>query len=345
MYVLISIVAFIVLLGALVGIHELGHFATARFFGIQVEEFGFGFPPRLWGRERGGTLYSINAIPLGGFVRLKGENGEWDDPHSFGAKPAWQRIVVLAAGACMNFAGALVLFFLVYTVAPIPLDAPRVGMIQPHSPAAETLKVGDVVTAVNGHAVDTQTQVHDLIACSVGHPTTLTIRRDGRTIERTVVPRVHPPPGQGEVGFAGTITWSGTDGFDAIGQALHEPVAFVQSVAAIFSPPPCTPEGGVTGPVGIARATGDAANSVQQLGMGPVVYLAALLSMNLAFVNLLPLPALDGGRIVFVLIGAARRRRIDPNVEGVIHLVGFAALMVFTLAVSAHDVGQWLGGH
>jgi regulator of sigma E protease len=345
MYILISVVAFIVLLGALVGIHELGHFATARFFGIQVEEFGFGFPPRLWGRVRKGTLYSINAIPLGGFVRMKGENGAWDDPHSFGAKPAWQRIVVLAAGAFMNFAGALLLFFLVYTIAPIPLDAPRVGQIEPHSPAATTLKVGDVITAVNGHAVDTQTQVHDLIACSAGHPTTLTIRRQGHTIERTVVPRVNPPPNQGAVGFAGTITWSGTDGWHALGQALHEPVTFVQAIGALFSPPPCTPQAGVSGPVGIARVTGDAANSVGQLGLGPVVYLAALLSMNLAFVNLLPLPALDGGRILFVIIGAARRRRIDPRVEGAVHLVGFAALMLFTLVVSAHDLSQWLSGH
>lgn len=345
MYVLVSIVAFVLLLGVLVGIHELGHFATARFFGIQVEEFGFGFPPRLWGRARNGTLYSINAIPLGGFVRLKGENGDWEDPRSFGAKPAWQRVIVLFAGAFMNFAGALILFFLVYTVAPIPLDSPVVGVIQPHTPAAATLQLGDRIIAVNGHAVSSQEQVHDLTLCSAGQRTTLTIRRHGQTIERTVVPRVNPPPGQGAVGFAGSISWTGTDGLDAIGQALHEPVRFFQAVGAMFSPPPCTPEGGVTGPVGIARATGAAANSVEQLGFGPVVYLAALLSMNLAFVNLLPIPALDGGRIVFVLLGAARRRRIDPQREGLIHLIGFAALMLFTLVVSAHDISQWLGSH
>jgi regulator of sigma E protease len=344
MYVLISVLAFVVLLGVLVGIHELGHFATARFFGIQVEEFGFGFPPRLWGRRRNGTLYSINAIPLGGFVRMKGENGEWDDPRSFGAKPAWQRAIVLCAGAFMNLLGALVLFFLVYTIAPIPQDTPKVGAIAPHSPAAAALKIGDVITAVNGTSVDSQSQVHDLIACSAGKPTTLTIRRDGATIERTVVPRLNPPPGQGAVGFAGSITYSGTDGLHALGNSFYEPVRFVKSIGALFSPPPCTPQAGVSGPVGIARVTGQAANSVQQLGMGPVLYLAALLSMNLAFVNLLPFPALDGGRLLFVLIGAARRRRFDPRREGLVHFAGFAVLMLFTLAVSAHDISQWLSG-
>ena len=110
MYALITFLSFIALLLVLIGIHELGHFATARFFGIAVEEFGFGFPPRLWARRgRSGTLYSINAIPLGGFVRMKGENGEAFDPNSFGAKPAWQRAIVLCAGAAMNLFGALLL--------------------------------------------------------------------------------------------------------------------------------------------------------------------------------------------------------------------------------------------
>src|SRR5882724_4303526 len=114
MFVLVSIVAFILLIMVLVGIHELGHFATARLFGIHVDEFGFGFPPRIWGRRRGATLYSINVIPLGGFVRMKGENGDSEDSDSFGAKPAWQRAIVLAAGAAMNLLGSLVLFFLVF---------------------------------------------------------------------------------------------------------------------------------------------------------------------------------------------------------------------------------------
>jgi regulator of sigma E protease len=345
MYVLISVVAFVILLVVLIGIHELGHFLTARRFGIQVEEFGFGFPPRLWGRVRNGTLYSINALPLGGFVRLRGETGEWDDPRSFAAKPAWQRIVVLAAGAGMNLIGALLLFFLVYTVAPIPLDTPLVGLIQPGSPAAHTLKLGDLITAVDGHPVQTQTQVRDYILCAVGKPTRLSLVRDGHAAQVTVVPRSNPPPGQGAVGFAGSITYSGTDFPHAVGNALDQPVQFVQAIGDLFAQPACVPQAGVTGPVGSARVTGEAANSVPQLGLGPVLYLAALLSMNLAFVNLLPLPALDGGRIVFVLVGAARRRRIDPRREGLIHLIGFAFLLAVTLAVSAHDIGLWLQGH
>src|ERR1035437_97484 len=107
MYALISVISFVLLLLVLVGIHECGHFLTARAFGIRVTEFGFGFPPRLWSRRRGGTVYSINAIPLGGFVRMEGENGEGESPRGFAAKPAWQRAVVLSAGAAMNLVGAL----------------------------------------------------------------------------------------------------------------------------------------------------------------------------------------------------------------------------------------------
>lgn len=344
MYALVSVLAFIVLLGVLIGVHELGHFAAARYFGIQVEEFGFGFPPRLRGWRRNGTLYSINAIPLGGFVRMKGENGDWEDPRSFGAKPAWQRAIVLCAGALMNLVLALLLFFLIYTIAPIPRDTPRVGAILPHSPAATVLRIGDTITAVNGRSVASQSQVHDFIECSAGTPTVLTIDRRGRTIRRTVVPRLDPPAGQGRVGFAGTITFTGTDGWSALGESFQEPGRFLGSIGDLFGKPSCTPQAGLSGPVGIARATGEAANRVRDLGMGPVLYLAAVLSMNLAFVNLLPLPALDGGRLLFVAIGAARRRRIDPRREGVVHLVGFALLMLATLAITWHDISQWIAG-
>ena len=180
MYIVVSILAFILLIFTLVGVHELGHFVTARLFGIRVEEFGFGFPPRLWGRRRGETLYSINAIPLGGFVRMSGENGEVEGPWSFGAKPAWQRAVVLSAGAVMNLLMALVLFFLVYTIAPIPIDEPKVALIQAHSPASATLRLGDIITAVNGSGVSTQTDVQDQIACSIGTPTDIDDSATGR---------------------------------------------------------------------------------------------------------------------------------------------------------------------
>ncbi len=341
----VDIASFVVLLFVLVGVHELGHFSAAKLFGIRVEEFGFGFPPRVWGRRRGETLYSINAIPLGGFVRLAGENGDVQGPWSFAAKPAWQRSIVLAAGAVMNLLLAFVLFFLVYTVAPIPFDQPRVTSVQPHSPAAVALRRGDLITAVNGTGVTTQSDVQDQVACSAGRPTVLSIDREGRRIQVTVVPRVNPPPGQGRVGFWGTIAWTGTDGWSALRNTLGQPGVFVSNVAGLFAAHRCNPQdSGVTGPVGIARATGDATNAVTDLGAGPVLYLAAVVSMNLAFVNILPLPALDGGRLVFVWIGVARRRRINPKVEAIVHLVGFALLLLLVLIVSFHDISIWLGG-
>jgi len=344
MYALVSILSFILLLLALVGIHEMGHFLSARAFGIRVSEFGFGFPPRLWSRRRGDTLYSINAIPLGGFVRMEGENGDDLGPGSFGGKPAWQRAIVLVAGAAMNFVSALLLFFLVYTIAPIPQDVPVVAMVQPHSPAAAALHVGDRITAINGVSVPTQTDAEDQIACTLGKPTMLTIDRHGATIKRTVIPRVHPAPNQGHIGFLGSIVYTGTDGWSALKNTLGQPGVFVQSVVHQFTAHRCSSVG-VTGPVGIARVTGSAANAVPTLGAGPVLYIAALVSLNLAFVNLLPIPALDGGRLLFVLIGVVRRRRVSPLREGMAHLIGMALLLTLVLVVSAHDIGQWLGGN
>jgi regulator of sigma E protease len=341
----VDIASFVILLFILVGIHELGHFGTAKLFGIRVEEFGFGFPPRIWGRRKGGTLYSINAIPLGGFVRLSGENGEVEGSWSFAAKPAWQRAIVLAAGALMNLLLAFALFFLVYTIAPIPFDQPRVSSVQPHSPAAASLRSGDLITAVNGTNVATQSDVQDQVACSVGKPTVLSIDRNGQHVTITVVPRVDPPTGQGRIGFWGTIAWTGTDGWSALGNTLGQPGTFVSNVVSLFTKHACNPQdSGVTGPVGIARATGDATNAISDLGAGPVLYLAAIVSMNLAFVNILPFPALDGGRLVFVAIGAARRRRVNPKREAIIHLIGFALLLLLVVAVSLHDISIWMGG-
>jgi len=345
-FVLISVLSFIILILVLVGVHELGHFATARFFGIRVQEFGFGFPPRLKAWRRGETLYSINAIPLGGFVRMEGENGDSEAPASFGAKPAWQRALVLSAGAFMNLLCALLLFFLVYTIAPIPLDVPRVSAVQPGSPAASTLQIGDVIQAVNGTAANSQSEVHTLILCSVGKPTTLQVERHGQVLQVQVTPRAHPPAGQGAVGFQGSIDWSRNDALQALGKTIQEPVNFVHAIGTLFRPPLCSPPGSsdVTGPVGIARATGDAANAVHDLGIGPVLYLTALVSLNLAFVNLLPFPALDGGRLLFVVIGVARRRRISAAREGLIHLLGMLILLAFVVLVTGHDITNWLQG-
>jgi regulator of sigma E protease len=354
MTIVVGILAFILLIFTVVGVHELGHFSAARLFGIRVEEFGFGFPPRIWGRRRGQTLYSINAIPLGGFVRMSGENGEIEGPWSFGAKPAWQRAIVLCAGAFMNIVLALVLFFIVFTIAPVPQPQPQVLQVMPHSPATAVLRVGDVITAVNGYDItwdmlNVNSDTGDWLGCYAGQPTVLTIERDGQTIRRTVVPRLHPPSGQGRVGFRWTATWSRYDGLGALSQTSSQPGDFFGGIGNLISPPAqpiCVPQTsvGVTGPVGIAQVTSDTANAVPQLGAGPVLYLAAVISMNLGFVNLIPFPALDGGRLLFVLIGVARRRRIDPRREGLIHLIGMAVLLSFIFVVTGHDIANWLNG-
>jgi len=344
MDVLVGIVATILIIGTLVILHELGHFATARLFGIQVDEFGVGFPPRLRAWRRGETEYTLNAIPLGGFVRMVGENGDSLSPRSFGAKPAWQRAVVLCAGAAMNLLTALILFFVLFAIVGQPAMLPTVQKTAPGSPAAALLRPGDRIIAVDGQRVEYLTDLQRAISGRLGRQVALDVRRSGAIVHVRLTPRVRPPAGQGAMGIVG-----GALGFQrmpvgtAVGTTLHTPVDMVQGMWGLLTSPAIRNQsGGVSGPVGIARATGQAANAVPRLGIGPLLELAGLLSLNFAIINLLPLPALDGGRLLIVLFGALRRRRVDPQLEGTIHAVGMAALLLLMVVITWHDIAGWL---
>ncbi len=345
MTILVGIIATVLVIGLLVLVHELGHFTTARLFGIQVDEFGIGFPPRLFAVRRGGTDYTINAIPLGGFVRMLGENGDSLNPRSFGAQPAWQRCVVLAAGAVINLIAGLLLFFVVLAVIGLPVPLAHLQAVSPGSPAATVLRAGDTIVAVNGHPVRFYTDLRDQINRDLGHPVTLKVQRAGTTLQVRLVPRVHVPAGQGALGvvlggaYANQVVSPG----EAALMSLSTPVSMVQQMWGLVSSPVVRQQsGGVSGPVGIARATSTAANDVPHDGWAPLLELAGLLSLNFAIVNLLPLPALDGGRLAIVIFGAARRRRVTPQVEGTIHAVGMVLLLLLMVAITYQDIANWL---
>lgn len=344
---LTTILAFVIVLGVLVSVHEVGHFSMAKLFKVRVFEFALGFPPRLFGFRRGDTLYAVNLIPLGGYVRMMGENGtDSDHPESFGYKPWWQRGMILLAGPVMNILLAVILFFAASAWLGMPVATNTIGVVQPNSPALRAgLRTGDTIVKVDGKNVSTYDQFHAILTKRVGQRVSITVRRGGNERTVNVVPRRSPPAGQGPVGFGVTSALRTYSAGNSLGMSLdqiRQTVMVIPNLIGGLVQHQSAP--GVTGPIGIARYTGAAAMSVPQRGAGGLVGLVALISASLGIFNLLPIPALDGGRIVFVAISAVRRKRIDPQVEGMVHLVGMATLLLLVALVSYRDIVSWASG-
>jgi regulator of sigma E protease len=345
MQVLISIVAFLVIIIILVVAHELGHFISAKARGVGVLEFGIGFPPRIWGIKRRDTIYSINALPLGGFVKLAGEEDP-KVPASLASKGYGTRILVLASGSLVNIILPLVLFsvafMLPHSVVNYPVTIQEVAANSPAELAG--LRAGDTILKINGDAVNNGGDVQRDIEINLGREISMTVQHsDGATQTIRVAPRWKPPQGQGATGIllgapatTPVITSQALPLWEAVPAGLKEAyqtlVLFKNEIERWIIGA-SSPQ--VTGPVGIAQLTGEVARS----GFSPLVEFAAFISINLGIVNILPLPALDGGRIAFVLLEMVRRgRRISPKTEGLVHLVGFLLLIGLILVVTYGDI-------
>lgn len=345
MSLLLGIPTFFVILAVLILVHELGHFAAAKLNGVRVDEFGLGFPPRLKSWRRGGTLYSLNAVPLGGFVKMLGENGEDAQPDSFGAKPPWRRLVILAAGPSMNLLLALIVLFAVFATGTWRSVAVVTG-VQPNSPAARAgLQVNDRIVSLDGRPVK---YLDDLQSATVEHTgrwAVLAVRRHGRLITVRLVPRVHPKPQQGRIGVKmERLTLVRYSASASLGMAANQLTQMAGALPTLVQNLANRNGGQVTGPIGIAQVTTQVVNQEPQNGPGSLFFFLALLSANLGILNLLPIPALDGGRIVFVLLSWLRRRNFDPELEGAIHAVGMALLLLLILVISYQDVVRWVSG-
>jgi regulator of sigma E protease len=400
------LLAAIPVFGLLVLVHEFGHFITAKWAGISVEEFGLGFPPRIVGlrkRESGGweviwlggrrnetddyinqkqtpfsgtsggistysdksapthTIYSLNFIPIGGFVRMPGENGDMHDesgtydPQSFAAKSAGKRLIVLVAGVTMNFILAMLLFTIAYSLGE-PTYPAVIGQVVVGSPAAAAgLQSGDTIVSVNNQPIqlfsDLQAVVDNALAAdkdtrqNATLPVKLVLRHAGSSTltQTTVNVRLHPPDGQGPMGveekivFVSSPVWQAP--FKGIQHTFDVTGAFIQGISQMITGA-VKPQ--IAGPVGIVRITGEVAQTVPDLGWWPILSLTAILSLNLAIVNILPFPALDGGRILLIFIELLRGgKRLKPEREGIINFIGMALLLTLMVVITVSDVLHW----
>lgn len=356
---MLAVIIFIAILGLIVFVHELGHFLVAKRAGMRVDEFGFGFPPRIFGIKKGGTVYSINWIPLGGFVKIKGENGdEAEDGDSFGAKSLPRRIAVILAGVTMNVVLAIVLFTGGYlfgvpqavdTVPPgaiVSERTVRISGLLSGSPAEKAgIMPGDVVVSADGQAVSDSTSLRKAIQGSTGEMK-ITVMRDKAAKDIAVAPETLKDTGTRGIGVelidVGTIRYpwylAPIKGVETSIQALGAIfVSFYGLFVGLFSGAGLSPD--VSGPVGIAVIT----NEAVKIGFRYLIEFTALLSLNLAVVNVIPFPALDGGRFLFLVIEAIRGRAVSRRIEGWSHQIGFILLMLMILAVTYRDLVRYGG--
>jgi len=350
-----SVLVFFGILLVLVLVHELGHFLAARRAGVAVEEFGFGFPPRLAGIRRGGTLYSINLLPLGGFVKLKGEDGQSTEVDSFAAKSVRRRLGIVVAGVVMNFLLAAVLLSIGFMVGlPSSIDGPidsraairqagiQVVGIASESPAATAgLEVGDFIRKLDGQSVTAITDIQAYARSHDGQAVTIEVDRFEKPVSLSVTPRKLP---ESEApAFGVSLTTSGIVSYPwylSLWMGLKATVSITGQIVLAFGDffrqlvVDRHVSGDLSGPVGIAVLTG----RIARLGFSYILQFAALLSLNLAIINIIPFPALDGGRALFLLIEKIRGRPVSRRAENLTHSIGFALLIGLILVISVRDV-------
>ncbi|MAG59519.1 hypothetical protein CMO96_01890 [Candidatus Woesebacteria bacterium] len=350
-----TLLIFVVLLSILVFVHELGHYLAARRAGIKVEEFGFGFPPRVWSKKIGETLFSINLIPIGGFVRLYGEDESVvkDKERAFYHKGKLARVSIVIAGVVMNILLAVAAFSILVWVTGIPKETGKVQILEvaEGSPAAIAgIQKDDIVVSVEGQSVYETNVFVELVGQSGDAETSLVIERgDGQEVILGVTPRSDPPEGEGALGVVISSVemiqppiWQRP--FVSVWYGAGEAIFWVKTVAVAVATSVSqlihgeTPQ--VTGPVGIFQMTG----AVARQGIFALISFAGIISINLAVLNILPIPALDGGRLLFIIVETIFGRRVVPAVERYAHAGGMVLLLFLILAVTVMDVRRLLGG-
>ena len=357
---LLTIVVFLLILSVLVLIHEAGHYFVAKKLGVKVEEFGFGFPPRVWGKKVGETVYSVNLLPIGGFVKLYGEDeagaGKLQIPNNksqitknmdraFFSRPVWQRASIIFAGVFMNFvlATAIISYLFAFHGVPSAGDKVEIVALVKHAPAQQAgLQVGETILSVDGKRVTDPNEVISYVKAHLGKKIAIQVQNKTGVQDIHVTPRVHYPETEGAMGIeisqniiTKTYPWYQAP-WVGLKESIQESWMIVQglwqavtTVAVQHQVPQ-----GLAGPVGIAELTG------QFIKIGPfaVLSLVSLLSLNLAILNILPIPALDGGRLFFILLEGVTRRKVNQQFEAYAHAVGMILLLALIAFITFHDL-------
>jgi len=356
-----NVLLFLVTFTLIVAIHELGHYATARALGMQVLEFAIGFGPRLLGFRAGEIDYSVRAIPLGGYVRILGQDdfaiqqeGE-GHPRAFTSKPWWSQAIVLVSGVAMNVVLALVALTIAFVSGTTgPTGDVQIAEVMAHSPAEQAgLMKGDVVRAIDDRQITRSGELVNYVRQKARTETevTLQIERNGRPIPLVkAVPRKDPPEGEGPLGVRledvqGPISVSLPE---AVRQSIGLAGEVVGQIAALPGQLLASRGGGggggggpeVGGPIQIFVVIAQ----ISQYGLSTYLKLVGVLSVNLAVLNIVPFPGLDGGRLFFVLVAGIFRKRLSPQLEAAIHAVGFVLLLALLVVVSISDIRRVVGG-
>lgn len=341
---ILSVIGALLLLCLIILIHELGHFLVGRAVGLRVDEFFIGFGPKLikWGK--GETEYSIRLLPLGGACVFHGEDEDNpNDPTAMNNQPVWKRIVTIAAGPVMNFVSAFLLTIILLVGVGLPSTIATVDTTIPDSAAEEAgLLPGDRIVAINGQEVEGNPQTaSSLIQESGENPAQFVIDRDGETMEFTITPQIGEE-GRPMIGIYFAVVPDRMPLWEGIKTSFSFQVEIMQVMLTSLRDLFFAGEGvdDVMGPVGTVALI----SSYAQEGLVNILYLLILISINVGIFNLLPIPALDGSRLVFLIIEAIRRKPIDPNKEAVVHLIGFVLLIGLMLVFTYKDIMRLITG-
>jgi len=352
-----GVLAALVVLGFLIVVHEFGHFIVAKRSGVGVLKFSVGFGPKLFARTINGTEYALSAIPLGGFVKMVGEDPdstEAVDPHiSFSHQPVWKRVAIVLAGPLFNLLFAFLAFSIVLAVygQRVPSDVAKVGGVMPDMPAARGgLQIGDLVTAVDGKPIATWEELSNTIRASNGHPVVMTVQRGDQSLTLTVTPEAKADKNIfGEVigeayviGIERGFEQVSVGPIEAIGNGAKQTVWWIQTLimSVVKIVQGRIPAQDIGGPILIIQAAGQQA----QIGLESLLLFMAVISINLGILNLLPIPILDGGHLLFFLVEAVMRRPLDMRHREIAQQVGLVILIALMAFAFYNDILRVIRG-